>query len=84
MDLCFILKLYCLDKLEIKIIVVNLTSMRFNVMKYLPIRLAHLPGGEEIKKAVENFKHYISHSIEADLKYKIGKGYGTVHHFYKF
>jgi hydroxymethylpyrimidine/phosphomethylpyrimidine kinase len=53
-------------------------------MKYLPIRLAHLPGGEEIKKAVENFKHYISHSIEADLKYKIGKGYGTVHHFYKF
>lgn len=40
--------------------------------------------GLELKQSVINAKKYLTQAIAAGAKYKIGKGHGPLHHFYKF
>ena len=45
---------------------------------------SYMAKGCSIEEAVSKAKEYISKAIESGAVYKIGKGHGPVHHFYKF
>jgi len=45
---------------------------------------AHLALGEKLEQAVANGLTYTHEAIRNGAEYKLGKGHGPVHHFYKF
>jgi len=45
---------------------------------------ARLAAGEGIEAAVSKAKAYLTEAIRAGAEYRIGRGHGPVHHFYRF
>ncbi len=45
---------------------------------------AYLAHGLSLNEAVQQAKEYINKAITEGISYKIGKGHGPVHHFYKY
>ena len=45
---------------------------------------AHLAKGHDIESAVRQAKKYIAEAIRSGAAYRIGRGSGPVHHFYRF
>lgn len=45
---------------------------------------AYLARGAEIEAAVRGAKAYITEAIRSGAEYRLGRGHGPVHHFYRF
>jgi hydroxymethylpyrimidine/phosphomethylpyrimidine kinase len=44
----------------------------------------YLAVGKGLEQSVESAKHYITSALKSGEKYKIGKGNGPLHHFYRY
>lgn len=45
---------------------------------------AFLAHGQPLQEAVQNAKNYLTEALQEGSCYSIGKGYGPVHHFYRY